>query len=263
MITVTDQLQQFIQLARPAQRIISTVPSQTELLYSLGLTEQVIGITKFCIHPPQWKRTKHIIGGTKNLQLDKIKSLQPGLIIANKEENLQAEIKELQKNFPVFISDVHHLSSAITMIEKLGVLTDRVPAATNIIHTIQQEFNQLNTLNIPKRTAYLIWQNPYMSVGGDTFIHDMLQHCGLTNVLADKLRYPSVTIAELKDLGTELILLSTEPYPFTTRHVAQLQALLPNTQIILADGEYFSWYGSRLCQAPQYFTQLLDTITSY
>lgn len=261
MIPVTDQLQRQLQLSQPPQRIISTVPSQTELLYSLGLEQQVTGITKFCVHPPQWKKTKTIIGGTKNLHLDKIRALAPDLIIANKEENLEAEINELAKDFPVFVSDVTNLPTALDMIEKIGVLTNTTAKATALIQTITRGFNKLENGKMNKRTAYLIWQEPYMTIGGDTFIHDMLQHCGCTNVFAHRQRYPETTIAELQSLQVELLLLSTEPYPFKQKHADALQALLPATTIALADGEFFSWYGSRLCHAPAYFTQLLAPLS--
>lgn len=261
MIPVTDQLQRQLQLSQPPQRIISTVPSQTELLYSLGLEQQVTGITKFCVHPPQWKKTKTIIGGTKNLHLDKIRALAPDLIIANKEENLEAEINELAKDFPVFVSDVTNLPTALDMIEKIGVLTNTTAKATALIQTITRGFNKLENGKMNKRTAYLIWQEPYMTIGGDTFIHDMLQHCGCTNVFAHRQRYPETTIAELQSVQVELLLLSTEPYPFKQKHADALQALLPATTIALADGEFFSWYGSRLCHAPAYFTQLLAPLS--
>lgn len=261
MIPVTDQLKRQLQLSQAPQRIISTVPSQTELLYSLGLEQQVTGITKFCVHPPHWKKTKTIIGGTKNLHLDKIKALTPDLIIANKEENLEAEITELAKQFPVFVSDVTNLPSALDMIERLGVLTNTGEKAAALIHTITTGFNKLATGLVNKRTAYLIWQEPYMTIGGDTFIHDMLQRCGCINVFADRLRYPETNIGELQALEIDLLLLSTEPYPFKQKHVTALESLLPRTTIALADGEYFSWYGSRLCEAPTYFTQLLAPLS--
>jgi ABC-type Fe3+-hydroxamate transport system substrate-binding protein len=261
MIPVTDQLQRQVQLSQPPQRIISTVPSQTELLYSLGLEQQVTGITKFCVHPPHWKKTKTIIGGTKNLHLDKIKALAPYLVIANKEENLETEINELAKDFPVFVSDVTNLPSALDMIESVGRLTGTAEKATALIDIITTGFNKMETNVLPKRTAYLIWQEPYMTVGGDTFIHDMLQRCGCINVFANSLRYPQTTITELQSLEVELLLLSTEPYPFQQKHVNALQTLLPGTTIALVDGEYFSWYGSRLCAAPAYFTQLLAQLS--
>ncbi len=257
MILVTDQLQQRIELQTFPKKIISTVPSQSELLYHLGLEQQVVGITKFCVHPPHWKTTKTIIGGTKNLNLAKIKQLQPDLIIANKEENLQAEIAELTKDFPVFISDVHNLSSAVDMIEKLGALTNTLPKAQSTIQEIETAFTNLQPISPQKSVAYLIWQNPYMTVGNDTFIHAMLQHCGLVNVFANQTRYPETAIAQLQKLQPDYLLLSTEPYPFKQNHVTELQSLLPYTKILLADGEYFSWYGSRLCHAPAYFKKLL------
>src|ERR1700741_3198050 len=104
-----DQTGRKISIPQIPQRIISLVPSQTELLFDLGLDKEVVGITKFCVHPPEWFQTKTRVGGTKQLKIDLIKQLQPDLIIANKEENVKEQIEELEKHFPVWISDVNNL----------------------------------------------------------------------------------------------------------------------------------------------------------
>lgn len=255
----TDQLNRTIEVKARPQKIISVVPSQTELLHYLGLEKEVIGITKFCIHPDKWFREKQRVGGTKNLHLQKIKELHPDLIIANKEENLKEQIEELANQFPVWVSDVNNLEDSLDMIEKIGRLTAREKEADGLLSRIKSEFEKIQ-FTIQFRTAYLIWKDPYMTVGGDTFIHDMLRRAGFENIFAVENRYPTVSIEDIKNANCELLLLSSEPYPFQQKHIDELQAFLPNTKIMLVDGEMFSWYGSRLVKAPNYFSALRQQI---
>lgn len=256
---LTDHLGNKLEFSKKPQRIISVVPSQTELLYDLGLDKEVVGITKFCIHPECWFREKERIGGTKNLNIDKIISLQPDLIIANKEENTQKDIELLQQHFPVWISDINTLTDALKMIADIGKLTEKEDKAAEIIHTIKSEFDLLkldfkNKKSI--RTAYFIWFNPMMTAANHTFINCMLGICNFENVFADKNRYPEISEQELKEANPELILLSSEPFPFKEKHIAYFQFICPKAKIELVDGEFFSWYGSRLIYAAKYFKQL-------
>lgn len=251
----TDQLGRTIEIDRTPKRIISLVPSQTELLYDLGLDEEVIGITKFCVHPEHWFRNKTRIGGTKTVNINKIKELQPDLIIANKEENVKEQVDELAKHFPVFVTDVNSLDDAYQMIYHIGKLTGKESKSEQIIKQINEGFSQLQTSN-KLQTAYLIWKDPFMTIGGDTFVDDMLYYAGAVNIFSDKSRYPEITIKDLQDRGCQLLLLSSEPYPFSQKHVDELQSHLPTTKILLVDGEMFSWYGSRLLKAPSYFQKL-------
>ncbi len=240
------------------KRIISLVPSQTELLFHLGLDKAVVGITKFCVHPGEWKTGKTIIGGTKNINLQKIKQLQPDLIIANKEENVKEQVEALAEDYAVWVSDIAVLDDALQMIKDVGQLTNTSVKADELIYKTKENFNNLHLPAKKIKTAYLIWRNPYMTVGGDTFIHDMLQRCGVENIFAAVNRYPAIDVQELKEKGCELLLLSSEPYPFKQKHIDELQSHLPGTKIILADGEMFSWYGSRLLHAPGYFNSIFN-----
>lgn len=262
MSCYTDQLKRTIELFHPPKRIISLVPSQTELLFDLGLGEEVIGITKFCVHPQNWFRTKTRVGGTKQLHLEKIKELQPDLIIANKEENLQHQIEELGKSFPVWVSNINNLEDATEMIESIGKLSNKESKAKQISAEIRHRFSQLQTTHYQPQTCYLIWQNPYMTIGGDTFINDMMKRCGFQNIFQQQKRYPEIAIEQLKTANCKLLLLSSEPFPFKQKHIDELQPLLPGTKIILVDGEMFSWYGSRLLKAPAYFQQLQNQVLS-
>lgn len=264
MPVYTDQLQRTVDIPEAPKRIISLVPSQTELLYDLGLEEEVIGITKFCIHPETWFRNKTRVGGTKTIHIDKIRELQPDLIIANKEENVKEQIEALAQDFPVWISDVNNLEEALDMIEQIGIITNRNQCATDLAKQIEQAFINFKsqTQNPKLRTAYLIWKDPYMTISGDTFIHHILTQAGFDNIFAAQQRYPETSINELQALNCELLLLSSEPYPFKQKHIDELQALLPHTKILLVDGEAFSWYGSRLLHTPAYLQQLKAEIAA-
>ena len=256
-----DQQGRPVEVSSAPQRIVSLVPSQTELLYFLELEDQVAGITKFCVHPSSWFRSKTRVGGTKAIKADVIHQLKPDLIIANKEENVQEQVYDLARHYPVWISDIKDLPSAFNMISGIGDITGRKSKAASLITQIKASFAELKTLNTKPRTAYLIWRNPYMTVGGDTFIHDMLTRCGLHNIFEQNTRYPEVTISQLQNENCQLLLLSSEPFPFSQQHIEELQQFLPETKIMLADGELFSWYGSRLLLAPGYFNDLLQEIS--
>ena len=246
------------ELLKKPVRIVSLVPSQTELLFHLGLEKAVVGITKFCIHPANWQLTKAIVGGTKNINIKKIKSLNPDLIIANKEENVEDQILELSKHFPVWVSDVASLRDALQMINDVSRLTKTVTKGRKLMVEIETGFNNL-PFNVNKiKTCYLIWRTPYMTVGGDTFISEMLNYCGYLNLYADVERYPTIEIDDMIAKNCKLLLLSTEPYPFKQKHIEDLKRQLPGITIILVDGEMFSWYGSRLLKAPTYFEQLIE-----
>lgn len=252
------------QLIHQARSIVSLVPSQTELLFYFGLHAETIGITKFCIHPPQWHRNKFKVGGTKTVDIQKIINLNPDLIIANKEENVKEQVETLATHFPVWITDVNNLDDAISMIADIGQLTNKETAAWQLIDQIKINFSQLNNppiqSSIPNSlltACYLIWKDPFMTIGSDTFINDMMQQAGFKNIFETKTRYPQVTLNDIEAARCKFIFLSSEPYPFKQKHLEELQQQLPGMKIILVDGEMFSWYGSRLLQAPGYFKKLM------
>lgn len=255
-----DQTGRQVSINNIPDRIVSLVPSQTELLFELGLNKEVVGITKFCIHPQKWIHTKSEVGGTKQLKFDVIHQLSPNLIIANKEENVKEQIEELEKNYPVWVSDVNSLDNAFDMIIQLGIITGKQKEAVLIKELITKNFNNFKAPVSKRTAAYLIWKNPFMTVGGDTFINAMMEITGLINIFKNKSRYPETTIEELKRLKIELLLLSSEPYPFSKKHIEELQSELPDTKIILVDGEMFSWYGSRLLKVPQYLHKLYQSL---
>ncbi|MCU0355985.1 MAG: helical backbone metal receptor [Cyclobacteriaceae bacterium] len=256
-ITTTDQMGNKLRLPGYPQRIISLVPSQTELLHDLGLDKEVVGITKFCVHPPEWRKTKAIIGGTKNADLSRMESLTPDLIIGNKEENDRATIEALQQKYPVWMSDVITVGEALTMIRGIGQITGREAAA----HQIADRINQSMAGIVPagKEALYLIWHKPWMGAAHGTFIHHMMEKAGYRNCLRHLHRYPELDESILKTLNPEVILLSSEPYPFKDKHKEELQSLFPEATILLVDGELFSWYGSRMLHFAPYTDTLRQT----
>ena len=242
-------------------RIISLVPSQTELLYDLGLEDYIVGITKFCIHPFHLKSTKKIVGGTKKVDLEKIRSLLPDIIIANKEENTMEMVNELGKICNVWVTNVTTFSDNLKMILDFGYLFNKRIEAQKWIDKInhaQQEFLSFVKNRPTQRVAYFIWANPYMVAGNDTFINEMLKINNFKNIYENNVeRYPTVIIQKMRIQGDpELILLSSEPFPFNDEHAFEIGRYTHHSKIIFVDGEMFSWYGSRMVKAFHYFKQL-------
>lgn len=230
------------------QRIVSLVPSLTELLIDLGLKNQLAGRTRFCVHPEQKVASIPIIGGTKNPRLDKIHQANPDLIIANKEENRPQDVRSLMQDFEVEVTDISTIEDALITIHKLGQRLGAEEQAETLIQNIQERLSERP--EEPKlRTAYLIWKDPWMTVGGDTYIHDVLSHWKLPNVFGGEKRYPKFELEELKSYHPDLILLSSEPFPFKEKHLAPIEEACPAARVLLVEGEWFSWYGSHMKHA--------------
>lgn len=234
----------------PYNRIVSLVPSLTELVINFGLAKQVVGRTRFCIHPEEAVENIPIIGGTKNPGLDKIIELNPELIIANKEENREQHIQQLrrQTEAKVRVTEIATINQALLAIHQLGVNLGVETKATALSKKISNMLEVRPEVK-PLRTAYFIWKDPWMTVGGDTYIHDVMQHWQLENVYGHRTRYPKLALDELSQRNPELVLLSSEPYPFKEKHIAMVQEACPNARVMLVEGEWFSWYGSRMLQA--------------
>jgi len=256
---VKDQMGREVYVPIQPKRIISLVPSQTELLYFFGLNQEIVGQTIFCIHPEEMHQIKPRIGGTKKLNLEKIRELKPDLIIGNKEENDKAQIEELIKEFPVWMSDIENVEDSLQTIFQIGELLNKKIEANNLIDQITLGINGLVRTKNKIACVYLIWRQPWMAAGNSTFIHDILTKLGLENLAQNEdSRYPQLSNDWFKQQQPKLILLSSEPYPFKELHLQELQSMCPNAQILLVDGEMFSWYGSRLNLATAYFKTLID-----
>jgi ABC-type Fe3+-hydroxamate transport system substrate-binding protein len=217
------------------------------------LDEEVVGITKFCVHPPHWLKEKTLIGGTKKFHFEIIDRLRPDLIIGNKEENYREGIELLQKKYPVWMSDIITLDDALSMITSVSEITGRQNSGASLVERIRKLFKEMKPVNAS--VLYLIWRKPWMGAGKATFINSMLKIMGLENVLQTE-RYPELSEEEMKELHPEVLLLSSEPYPFREGHIEELKRIVPKAKIILVDGEMFSWYGSRLLKAPDYFNKI-------
>jgi ABC-type Fe3+-hydroxamate transport system substrate-binding protein len=242
------------------KNIVSLVPSLTELLSYLGLEDEVKGITKFCIYPPEWLLTKKIIGGTKNIHLEKIKQLSPNLIISNKEENVFSQIEDASYIAPVWVTDINNLQDAYSMILELGTYCNVLQKARQLVQEIQLQFTALQPINPSLKVAYFIWNKPFMVAASNTFIHEIMQLCGFKNAFENLNRYPEISAAQIITANPQLILLSSEPYPFKEKHVEIFQKLIPTAEIKLVNGEMFSWYGSYLLKTAQYLKLLLEQL---
>jgi ABC-type Fe3+-hydroxamate transport system substrate-binding protein len=260
----TDQLGITHTFESSPKRIVSLVPSQTELLYDLGLEERIVGITKFCVHPYHFKSIKKIVGGTKNVHFDKILLLEPDIIICNKEENTQEMVEELRKICPVWVTNIATLDHNFQMITDFGQLFDKRTEARKwndkLAFALSDFKNFINDIPV-RKVAYFIWKNPYMVAGSGTFIDELLKLNHFQNYFASKERYPEIELEKLEEEGDlDLILLSSEPFPFKAEDGYEITKSTHNAQAVLVDGEMFSWHGSRLLKAFEYFKFLHKSI---
>lgn len=258
---LNDQLNRKIYIEKLPKRIISLVPSQTELLIDLGLTENVVGVTNFCVHPKGIRKAKKVVGGTKTLHIDRINELKPDIILCNKEENTKEMVEQLSKNYTVHVSDINTLRDNFDMIEQYGKMFGVEEKANEIIeNTIYEknEFTKYITNQPILKVAYFIWRNPWMVVGGNTFINHMLQLNKFENVYSSISRYPEIQLEKLKK--ADFYLLSSEPFPFQKKHKNEMKELVHHGKYKLVDGEYFSWYGSRISKSFKYFRKLRETM---
>lgn len=238
-----------------SHRIVCLVPSITEFLYDLGLDENIYGLTKFCVHPPRAVNLKKIVGGTKNVSIPIVKSLLPTVVIASKEENIKKQVDEIAKFSKVILTDVTDIASTYKMMIQIGNEFDKLKQAKLIIEEIKTSFKSIKD-KYDFSACYLIWKKPYMTVGADTYIHSIMSHVGIKNVYADQTRYP--TIDKISEINADYILLSSEPYPFTQKDIEEIKKSNPNSKVMLVDGEIFSWYGSRMLKAEEYFGEILE-----
>lgn len=259
-----DQIQRKIQLDATPKRIISLVPSQTELLVDLGLEESIVGLTKFCIHPEHLRKRETIVGGTKQIHIDKIKALNPDIILCNKEENTKEIVKACEQICPVHVSDIFTIEDALELMQQYGQLFDVESKSEKLINYIQKEYqafknfvNKKPVLNV----AYFIWKTPWMVAGKDTFINHLLEYNQFHNVFSDTSRYPEIDLKSLKEKSVDVVFLSSEPFPFKEVHIKELQEDIGQDILVkVVDGEMFSWYGSRLKYAFDYFKSLRECL---
>ncbi|MCY0874890.1 MAG: helical backbone metal receptor [Firmicutes bacterium] len=240
-----DQLGREVEMPEHPERIISLCPSLTETLFALGVGDRVVGRTRHCIHPQGQVKRAQNVGGTKDVHEEVIASLNPDLILCEKEENTKEIVDSLSTKYPVYVVDVHTVEDALTMVADLGVVVDARDEAQRLVQEIRTELQDLPT-DRPRTMAYLIWKDPYMAAGGDTYLDSLLTRAGFVNVFGhSESRYPQIAIAQLQALSPDVVFLSSEPYPFKEAHRANLQSLLPDAQVKLIDGE-ICWNGARM-----------------
>lgn len=259
MRDLVDHLGRVLQVQPEPQRIISLCPSQTATLYDLGLGSRIVGRTHFCIHPGEQVENAVKVGGTKQLKMERVHELKPDLIIAEKEENTKEMVEALDADYPVYVTEVHDLKSSIQMIKDLGDITGRFEAGDTLATEVQAAFREVLPLTPKMKCLYFIWRKPWMVAGRGTFIDSVLQICGLSNLIEDD-RYPELSLDEIGKIAPEVVLLSSEPFPFAKKHILELKEVLPNTSFYLVDGEMFSWYGSRMRLAPAYLNHFLTQL---
>ena len=264
MIKYQDQIGNQYNFESTPKRIVSIVPSQTELLYDLGLEDSIVGITKFCVHPIHFKQKKTIVGGTKNIKIEKEKALQHNVIIANKEENTKEIVEELNLICPVIVTDIYTVEDNLQMILDFGKLFNKRTEAQKwhdkIIYAYQ-DFKNFIKDKPSKKAAYFIWKNPYMVAGNDTFINTLLELNNFKNIYKEKGRYPEVELKKIRLEGDpDLVFLSSEPYPFKDEDAFEIGRFIHHAKIVFVDGEMFSWYGSRLLKSFEYFKSLHNKI---
>lgn len=255
-----DQLNRIIHLKETPKRIISLVPSQTELLCDLGLESYLVGVTKFCVHPHHIKTKVAVVGGTKQIHIDKIKALRPDIILCNKEENTKEIVEVCETICHVHVSDIFNIKDSIELILQYGQIFNRKNKSNTLVNKINFQLKDFERFiqNQPSlKVVYFIWKNPWMVAGKQTFINYLLQLNKFQNVYSNQERYPEIVLVDNDEhKSVDLVMLSSEPFPFKEKHKKELQEFYTNATVVLVDGEMFSWYGSRLTKVFAYFKTL-------
>ncbi|MEJ8777544.1 helical backbone metal receptor [Pseudogracilibacillus sp. ICA-222130] len=253
MKTVVDHLGRTVTVPKQPKKIISFAPAITDTLFSLHLEEEIVGRTRFCVHPKEKVASVMNVGGTKDMNLDRVRALQPDLIITEKEENTKEMVEQLEKEFSVFVFEIQTVEDALNMILDLGKLVDRVASAKLLYERIIEDFATIPSHYTGKRVAYVIWKDPYMVVGKNTYIQSLLNRLGFINPFLNyEGRYPEVTVEDLRAEAIDYFLLASEPYPFREKHREEFLNIDANAVPLLVDGEMF-WYGAKMLRAVEYF----------
>jgi ABC-type Fe3+-hydroxamate transport system substrate-binding protein len=267
-LTVVDALGRPFTVAGPPERIVSLVPSLSEALFAFGLGERIAGVTRFCVEPQEGVAGKAKVGGTKTLDVAAVEALRPDLIIASAEENRVEDVRRLiDDGWPVFVTLPTSVRGAIDLLGQLALLTDSTETARPIIQEAEETLAAAQAANAgrePLRVFCPVWRNPYMTIGPDTYMHDVIAVCGGRNVFGgEQERYPRVELAKMAALDPEVILLPSEPYRFRRRHLADFEpfpevAAVRRGNVLLVDGRMLSWYGPRIGRSLRELSALLE-----
>ena len=244
---------------QPRRRIVSLIPSTTEALCALGLADALVGVTAYCREPAAVTRTKTRVGGEKDPDLDRIRALAPDLVIANIEENVAAHVETLRGwGVSVWVTYPRTVDASLAMIRELGEVTGARAAAAAMLAELEPLVAHVRaTVGVrkPVPVFYAIWRNPYMTIGPDTYAHDVLALCGAANVFGDSSeRYPAVTLEAVAARRPGVIVLPDEPFRFRAIHVRDFDAFpdvpaVRERRVVLVDGKPFTWHGPRLAEA--------------
>ncbi len=245
-------------------RIVSLCPSVTELIADLGAAAELVGITRYCTHPPAVASGVEHVGGTKDPDIDRIVALAPDVVFMNIEENRVEDADALIGAGLTCLSDLPKtIDETAGMVRRVGDAIGRRQAAERIaldIETRAERVRHAHDGATEVRWAYLIWRKPYMAAGGDTFVDTLLSLAGGHNVLGDRAdRYPAVTTDELIAAAPHVVLLATEPFPFESKHIDELCDLTgwPAHRFAIVDGQDLSWHGSRTPRGIDYAEQVI------
>lgn len=262
-MNLIDALGQHHQVAQSSPRIVSLVPSLTELLFDLGLGSYVVGRTGFCIHPATQVAAVPKVGGTKDVNIEKIRRLAPTHLIVNIDENEKPTVDMLTEFVPHIIV-THPITSRdnLALYDLFGSIFNVPDAATALMQAFELAYAQVQPATPPERVLYCIWRDPWMSIGPDTYISHMLALKGWQHwqFAGNPARYPVFEWDQLPLAQIDRILLSSEPYRFTAAHCAQLQQTLQRP-VQCVDGEMLSWYGSRAVQGLVYLQNITKLST--
>lgn len=244
------------------RRIVSLVPSLTEALYAFGTGDRVVGRTRYCTQPPRSVGRIPKVGGTKKVDVARVLDLEPDLVVAVREENTREDVEALMKaGVPVFLGAPETVAGAAEMLRELAGRVE-APLAEEVLQPVERTLERLRAQTRTARRVFVpIWKRPYMSVGSDTYVHDVLKTCGGGNVCGASTRYPAVTLEEIEALRPEIVLLPDEPYPFSAEDLPEFYALdIPAARadrIHLVDGKLLTWYGPRMAGSLMQLAALL------
>jgi ABC-type Fe3+-hydroxamate transport system substrate-binding protein len=243
-------------------RLVSLVPSTTETLFEIGAGDRVVGVTRFCVRPERARRDATTVGGTKSPDVEALLALEPDLVFANQEENRREDVERLRERVPVYVAFPKTVPAAIDDVRSAGRLLELEASAEAIAEELERKLSAVRAAARAFRYLYLIWQRPYMVAGPSTFVEGLLAEAGGINAAPrDRGRYPELTLGEIDASGADVVLLSSEPFPFETAHAADLATKLdPDVRVRLVDGQRLSWHGTRLLEGLPYLENLLDEL---
>lgn len=231
-------------------RIISLVPSLSETIVTVGMRDELLGCTQFCVEPADLHRTAKVVGGTKDFDLDQIRALRPTHIFANQEENPRELIEVLRNEFPLLLTFPKSPYDVPGMLRDMDRFLDSKDRFEALAQSLESHFRSLIGMPTPKKFLYFIWREPYMLVGRDTYISRFLECFGWINAYDGDERYPQITVDQMKAMKLDICLFSTEPYPFRRRDARRLRAEWSESpEILKIDGRLLSWYGTASVEA--------------